>query len=209
MTVNASSLSTMLGLGAAPSEAEVDVILKNPCFAALGKGIFAALPQELRKAAAKQVAKTLNDAFDYPLGQAVGNAWNKYAELIKYTDSKRYPAETRTLVEFAKHTITSSHTRDVQVFYNGEPITTVPFKLEMSITLNAAKVVIQNGRFMSIQVGSVAFRGTVFCGKAKLLERASSGYRIPGEMSLGSGIAINPFQQPAGVESVREAVLPA
>lgn len=80
--------------------------------------------------------------------------------------------------------------RHIDLFIDAAPAGTVDFKLTVKITLDAAKVAIENARFMALHVGSFKFKGTLLCEGVTLIERTSKDYTPPGTISFGEGIPI-------------------
>jgi len=203
------TLSEMLNLDDNHAEESLTVVEQCECFGKLRKGAYSVLPASFWRAAADEVLSTLPKAFDIPIGTVLSAAWTKYRELAKYSKSND-PSDSRYLVALAPHTIKSARDRHVDVLFNGEVVTTITFALEVRITLETAKVAIQNGRFMALHAGSFKVAGTLRCEGAKVIERASREYELPGKVSFGKGIPIIPLQGlSSGTGTGPQRILPA
>ena len=185
------TLSEMFGLDEQYPDASIDAVNQSECYMALKQGEYANLPSEFWQGGAATILGMLQRAFDFPIGNVLAGAWNKYSEFWKFTDRTKYPPGTTSYADIGNHTIKSIHERKVDVLFNGSKVGSVDFKLDLNIKVKAT-VSITDARFMTVRIGSLVFGGTLECSGAKLLKRTSREYNSPFELRLGKGIPIAP-----------------
>jgi hypothetical protein len=183
-------LNAIFGLpGEGPIAAHVATVEGRKCFKTLQKQL-PGMASGFWQAAAGEVLSALRQVLDVPIGSVFAAAWNKGREFEKYTDHKQYPPEARYLVALAEHSITFSQEPRVDVLVNGMRAGTVEFKAELRVNFEAAKVAVQNARFVALHTGACTFKGTIECEGATLVERSSRDYTLPGRLSFGAGVPI-------------------
>jgi hypothetical protein len=137
----------------------------------------------------------IRDVLNVPVPGVVAAAWSRSVDLLKYRDPERYPPEKVSVVPLATHTVKSRHKPAVEVEVSGVLPTPVKLRLALDVELTAkvegAKIAIQAGKIRKLMGGTLHLTGTLFAGDHQI----GSGTRtiqIPGELSLGEGIAIAP-----------------
>ncbi len=197
MTETNVTLSALLGLeGEHASGSEVSAIESSDCFSdikqQLGEAAGKHLPEGFWNAAASEVIGALRDKLNIPLGEILGGVWSKYSDFLEYADPKRHPTGERSVVPLVKHTVSYEKTPHVDVLAGGKRLGSIDFKVNLALTLDAANLSVQDGRFMGVHMGQYQFVATLKCEKKEILKRSSKDYQLPGKILFGSGIPILP-----------------
>ncbi len=152
------------------------------------------LPPGAERGGVGRVLAMLREALQVPLPRVLVAAWRRYEPFRKYVDPEAYPAGTESEVPLAPHTARCTLTPQVEVVVDGVVIDTLRFDATVALGLEAALVRIRDGRFVALRVGDCTVEGDVrFQGL--VVARAEPGReRIPGEISLGAGLPIDPFR---------------
>jgi hypothetical protein len=117
-------------------------------------------------------------------------AWNKYRELLKYTDKEKYPPDVSVLVPLAEHTIKSEHKPYIEILINDKSVGKIDFNINISLTLKGIILKIRDGKIKEIQTGSCKGKGTIKCEDLVILEKETESFSLPGSINLGEGIPI-------------------
>src|SRR5258706_3577390 len=147
MNQHPQTLSEMFGLDEQYTETSISTVEQSDCYRTLRDGKFSNLPPTFWRGGAATILTTLQRAFNFPIANVLSGAWNKYHELWKYTDRKKYAPGTTSFAELAAHSIKSIHERDIDVLFNGTKVTSVPFKLDLRIKVKS-NVTITDARVM-------------------------------------------------------------
>jgi hypothetical protein len=204
------TLNVLFGLRSdVPLAAHLSTIERSNCFKMLEKRMLR-MPSGFLEAAASEVLGRLRKILDVPISGVVASAWNKGREFKKYTDRKEFPPDARHLVALATHTVTFAQEPRVDVLVNEVRVGTVTFKAQLSVTFEAAKVAVQDARFVALHTGTCSFEGTIECEGATLTKRTSKDYTLPGVLSFGKGIPIVPsLGARSSPPAVSDALVPA
>jgi hypothetical protein len=151
------------------------------------------IPDVQWSAVVDQSVKLVRQTLDISLSSVLARAWNGYAPLREYADTRKYPPDQVITVALAKHKVTSSHRPFVEVRVDGQAVGKVDVAVDVAIAFDQAALVIQNGRFMALRSGSVAAEGSIKWRDAELVKRALGKLDLPGEISFGDGIPIDPL----------------
>ena len=141
----------------------------------------------------------LDSAFDSGIGTVLTNAWNKRKEIRKYADTAKYPPDQPNFVGLAPHDVKCEVVPRVRVSINHGPFKTFEFKFEGKFHIEGMELKILGGRIVSLHSGQWWLEGKLTSGAVTLLERKSSKQRLPGAISFGDGIAIQPAATKPGV----------
>ena len=148
--------------------------------------------------------KELNDLSIFHL---LANAWLKYDGFRAYCKEPEHPPTTRYVVPLFKHTVSSKHRPVIELRLDGTPAGKVNFEVEFSIEFEEVSVVIQNKRFMAVEMGSAQAKGTIKCEGTQILEHKLEKIKLPGEKSFGDGYLIDPLSS-AGAPRRSEREVP-
>jgi len=175
---------------AAPREV-LEAVGADQAFAGVAKQAVESFLPEL----GAELMARIREVLDVPVPDVVAGAWGRSVDLLKYRDAERYPPERVSVVPLAPHTVSSRHKPSVEVEVSGVLPTPVKLRLALDVELTAkvegAKITIQAGRIRKLMGGTMHLTGTLFAGDHQI-GSGKRTVRIPGEVSLGEGIAIAP-----------------
>jgi hypothetical protein len=144
---------------------------------------------------APEVEARLREVLNVPIPDLLAGAWGRYVDLLKFRDPERYPPEKVSVVGLAAHTVRSRHRPAVEIEVAGvlpTPVTLrLEFDVELSATIDGAKIAIQGGRIRKVLGGTADLTGTLFCAGEQIVSRERT-VKLPGEVSLGAGVPIAP-----------------
>jgi hypothetical protein len=118
-------------------------------------------------------------------------AWNKYGEILKYSDSKKYPHEETFVVPLAEHTVISEHEPSLQLTLNKMPLGEIELDVRLALHLKGVLLNIKEGRIMAVTLGSCKGEGSVKYDDICLFERTSETFKLPGFVELEKGIPLH------------------
>jgi hypothetical protein len=142
--------------------------------------------------ALNEITKKVGDLLDISVIDIMVKAWNKYRELLKYTDKEKYPPDMSVLVPLAEHTIKSEHKPYLEILINEKPAGKIDFNINISLTLKGMILKIQDGKIKEIKTGSCKGKGNVKLEDFVIMERETDSISLPGSINLGEGVAIAP-----------------
>lgn len=142
--------------------------------------------------ALNEITKKVGDLLNISVIDIMVKAWNKYRELLKYTDKEKYPPDVSVLVPLAEHTIKSEHKPYVEILINEKPVGRVDFNINISLTLKGIVLKIQDGKIKEIKTGSCKGKGNVKLEDFVIMEKETESISLPGSINLGDGVAIAP-----------------
>lgn len=140
--------------------------------------------------ALNEITKKVGDLLNISVIDIMVKAWNKYRELLKYTDKEKYPPDVSVLVPLAEHTIKSEHKPYVEILINEKPVGRVDFNINISLTLKGIILKIRDGKIQEIQTGSCKGKGTIKCEDFIIMEKETESFPLPGSINLGEGVPI-------------------
>lgn len=142
--------------------------------------------------ALNEITKKVGDLLNISVIDIILKAWNKYRELLKYTDKEKYPPDMSVLVPLAEHTIKSEHKPYLEILINEKPAGKIDFNINISLTLKGMILKIQDGKIKEIKTGSCKGKGNVKLEDFVIMERETDSISLPGSINLGEGVAIAP-----------------
>lgn len=166
----------------------------------LARGAVSGSAPALLEGALGQVHDRVDEILSTPLSAILADAWRTYAPFLKYSDPAKYPPGDTVEVELETHTVRSSLRPYVEVVVDGKRVCRIDFQVEVEVRLDAAILVIRNGRFMELRAGRSTFAGT-FALEEVVLARTEKRFPLPGAISFGDGIPIRPGVVPAPPEA--------
>lgn len=143
-------------------------------------------------AAFNEIIKNIGDLLNIGIPNIMVLAWNKYGELLKYTDKEKYPPDVSVLVPLAEHTIKSGHKPSIEILINDKPVGKIDFDINIALTLKGFILKIQDGKIKEIKTGTCKGKGTIKCEDFVILEKETESFPLPGSINLGEGAVITP-----------------
>jgi len=132
------------------------------------------------------------EALDIPVLTFLLPAWEKYREIMEFTDLEKHPASEVNLVSLAEHMVKVEHHPYLQVTYRGIeiPKAKLEFTLAGDLTLQGVILNIQDGKIKAIQGGAVKWSGELLLEDRSILKKESKSYDLTGKVELGEGIPL-------------------
>jgi hypothetical protein len=153
------------------------------------------IPKEQWAAAGTELTGQLRTILgDLSLSKLLTSGWATYEPLLEYCNAEKHPPNERAVVSLKQHTVTSSHHPFIVLRVDGMTAGRIDFDVEFSATFDIVALVIQGGRIMAAQPGSVSASGTIKCDNLEVLQRPLGKLELPGRISFGDGIPINPLR---------------
>lgn len=150
------------------------------------------VPNLLRDFATASVAKALGSVMKTNLIDVLMAAWKTRDDLLDFCDPAKHPPGEVGNYVLAHHTISSDHTPRFQVMLDGAKCgPEIDFDIHLELAIDAACLLIKDGRILEVETGAIDGSGSVSCGAKVLLERESGKFEIPGKLSFGDGIGIS------------------
>lgn len=118
------------------------------------------------------------------------SAWSKAQELKKYADPARYPPDQSVVVHLGEHKVNCTVHPEIEVLFNGAPIRTLKFTLELVAKFKSAALTIRGGAIRSVAPGACSARVAIKYSGVKLKEEETPEVRLPGRLDLGAGVPI-------------------
>ena len=131
-----------------------------------------------------------HDVLNLNVVDALGEAWKKYSEIMKYADREKYGPEEIILAPLAEHTVKSKHHPYVEVLLRDVPVGRVEFDLEFSLTLEGFVLKIQDGMIREIKTGSAKGEANLTLASVSLFKRETQSLHFPGHIPLREGILL-------------------
>lgn len=135
------------------------------------------------------------------------NTWSKSAEILKYTDAKKFPPDQAFMLPLAQHTMTSQHQPSLHLTLGKTPVGEIQLDIKLQLQIKGALLKIQNKRIMAFSLGTCQGNGSVCYGELALLEKKSGAFTLPGTFALGTGIPLN--ETAANVHAMVDAIVKA
>ncbi len=133
----------------------------------------------------------ITDILDISILDIMVRSWQKYADLLKYLDKRKYPPNETILVPMAKHTIKSEHHPFLEILINNQPVgKKVEFNITVTLVLEGIALKIQDGKIKGVATGTCQGKGTIKCENRLILEKKTESISLPGSIDLGEGIPI-------------------
>ncbi len=140
--------------------------------------------------ALNEITKKVGDLLNISVIDIMVKAWNKYRELLKYTDKEKYPPDVSVLVPLAEHTIKSEHKPYLEILINDKAVSRINFDINISVVLKGMILKIQDGKIKEIKTGSCKGKGNVKLEDFVIMEKETESISLPGSINLGEGIPI-------------------
>ncbi|HEX9180338.1 MAG TPA: hypothetical protein VF859_08100 [Burkholderiales bacterium] len=118
------------------------------------------------------------------------SAWSKAQELKKYADPAKYPPDQSVVVHLGEHKVNCTVHPEIEILFNGAPICTLKFTLELVAKFKSAALTIRGGAIRSVAPGVCSARVVLKYSGARLKEEETPDVRLPGRLDLGAGLPI-------------------
>jgi hypothetical protein len=136
------------------------------------------------------ILKKLVEILDQKVSDVMIAAWNKYKDIVQYTDAEKYPPDETYLVPLVEHTIESVYEPSLEILFNNQPVGELNFEITFFITLEGIALEIKGGKIMKVNTGSCKGGGSIKCEDITIFEKETSPFNLPGSIDLGKGIPI-------------------
>jgi hypothetical protein len=137
-----------------------------------------------------EAAERLEEALDLDVFAVFGQVWAKARELKEYTDAKKYPPEQTVIVHLGKHDMVAREKPILDVKIGGVRLPVLEFALNLTAHFEAVALTVRGGRIYTITPGDCSAKVELKYGDAKLASNETPKLHVPGQISLGDGIAI-------------------
>ena len=161
---------------------------------AAARKALAIAPQALRDGIAHSVSAALRSALAIPLSDVFASAWGTRQQLLEYLKTEKHPPEEVAEVPLLEHEIKSRHGPVVQLLLSGERLCEVRFSVALSVSVESAVLRIQGGKIIAASAGSCTGKGSLCCGDAVLVERATHKFSLPAGMTFVPGLPIGALE---------------
>ena len=172
------------------SDNQAGTVWTGECLSKVSQELRGRVPGPFWSSARRAIDQALKQVLGIPMMQIVGSGWNKYRTLTEYRDRKKHPAEEVALEPIGKHTITSTHNPQIEIFLNERRIGSIDFAIKLQLDLEAAVLKIQDGKIWEVETGSCIGGGTLMYGPAILFERKTGKIWLPTLISFPRGLSI-------------------
>jgi hypothetical protein len=145
-------------------------------------------------------AKQLNEALDTDVFELLADAWLAFKQVRECADPVKHPPDQDTVVTLNDVEITSSNSPLLHTTIAGVALPDLRFTLDLTAKFNALQLVVRHARIRALRPGTGSAIVKLKYGSAKLAERSTPDWKLPGEIKLGEdGIAIPaPDSRPGG-----------
>ena len=144
------------------SREKIAKIARTKEFKALKEKLSEELPAvPITKSFLEMIIKQLCDLLKIDVYAVLLCAWNKSGDILKYSNSKRYPPKATFVVPLAEHTVTSEHKPSLQLTLNKMPLGEIELDVRLALHLKGVLLNIKKGRVMAITLGSCKGEGSV------------------------------------------------
>jgi hypothetical protein len=134
-----------------------------------------------------------------PLSKVLVDAWLKARELRSFADPAVHPRGESSTVALAKHSVSSSHTVQVDLLVNGVKRKTLALDVELELELGAAHLRILDGRIRALSPGTVSASASVKWEGRELKRLPLRTFDLPGELLLDPGVPLTRIDRYAPV----------
>ncbi len=142
-----------------------------------------------RRAVGNQVATIAHGLLDLDLADLLVAGWRKFADLTAAARRTMDAPGSSEVVELATHSITSTHSPNVEVLVNNTRVATVRFELSIKFTVKGLVATIRDGRLVSLHSGGCDVTGTLAAEGQQIATRKAR-FQLPMLLRLGDGIPL-------------------
>jgi hypothetical protein len=142
-----------------------------------------------RGAVGNQIATVAHGLLDLDLGDLVIGGWCIFADLTAAAKRSMAAPGSSEIVDLATHSITSTHSPDVEVFVNDTRVATVRFDLSITFTVKGVVATVRDGRLITLHTGVCDVAGTLAADGRQLAKREAH-FELPLLVHLGNGIPL-------------------
>jgi hypothetical protein len=137
-----------------------------------------------------EAAECLEKALNLDVFEVFGRVWAKARELKEYADVKKYPPDQTVIVHLGKHDLVAKEKPVLDVMIGGVQLPVLEFALNLTAHFEAVALTVRGGRIYTITPGDCSAKAELKYGDAKLASNETPKLHVPGQISLGDGIAI-------------------
>ena len=149
-------------------------------------------PSHFWPSVSRAVTRSLGQALHVNLVDVLVSGWKTYAGLVEYTNRAEHPPGEISQVALEHRTISSSHEPHIDVLVGSRRVAEIHFAVELALEIDSVILTIQDAKIKEIATGKCVGKGTLKCEGAVLVEQKTREIELPGRITLGAGIAINP-----------------
>jgi hypothetical protein len=111
-------------------------------------------------------------------------AWSQLYQLKKYARETREDPKTTIDVELAHHEFTYEMNPSVELLLDGVPVTTIPFHVAMTCTIDGLVLGLKEGAVYCVRSGHCDTDAEIRCADMVVWERPLFRTDLPGELTL-------------------------
>jgi hypothetical protein len=142
------------------------------------------VPRDCLLSVNDQFGGCVNQMLDVQLGDILGAAWSKTAEVYEALASSRDSSTEGQPVSLLDHEISSAHRPSIKMYYGHALVARIDFEVELSLQFKAVKLLIHNGRIEEVQTGSCSGAAELKWNKMVLVRGETRHIDLPGKISL-------------------------
>ncbi len=142
------------------------------------------VPRECLLSVNSQFGGCVNQMLDVDLGDILGAAWSKSAEICEALASSKDSSTEDHTVSLFDHEIRSEHRPSIKIFYGQALVAQVQFEVDLSLQFEAVSLLIQNGRVEEVQTGSCSGAAELKWNKMVLVKGSTRHIDLPGKIRL-------------------------
>jgi hypothetical protein len=141
--------------------------------------------------AAEAGAKRLNEALDTDVFELLADAWLAFKQVRDCADPAKHPPGQDTIVTLHDVEVTSTNSPLLHTTLGGVKLPDLSFTLNLVAKFKTVQLLVRDARIRSLRPGGASAIVKLNYGSAKLAERSTPEWNLPGEIALGrDGIAI-------------------
>jgi hypothetical protein len=125
------------------------------------------------------------------LFSALARAWATAAELHKYADATKYPADAPQKVVLTKKSVSAPQDVELRLELEGLPIVPLVLTVDLKAVFDCVTLTVGGGRVMGVDLGSASVSaGLMYRDVVLVAPRRSDTVALGARLNLGDGILI-------------------
>jgi hypothetical protein len=137
----------------------------------------------------REVANAMDGLLSLNLVDLAAAGWTKYDALRQAAKRTRDAPNTEEVVAMATHKIDSTYHPSVELYVDGESISTIEMTLQITFTMAGVLAVVKQARLTAIRSGSCTVAGSLTVAGIEAAKKQRK-FDLPGAVRLRHGIAL-------------------
>jgi hypothetical protein len=137
----------------------------------------------------REVANAIDGLLSLNLVDLAAAGWTKYDALRQAAKRTRDAPNTEEVVAMATHKIDSTYHPSVELYVDGESISTIEMTLQITFTMAGVLAVVKQARLTAIRSGSCTVAGSLTVAGIEAAKKQRK-FDLPGAVRLRHGIAL-------------------